>query len=139
MPRTRTLAQLESELLEKLRSIRDEVASQLANLDHRIEALSGKAAVVRRGGRRGRGPGRPKVIRRGGRVVGGVPGKPLKAFLVEALQAGGSMRALDLTKAVLDAGYKTHDRNFRQTVASALASDRRFRRVRRGIYKLSGK
>lgn len=142
MPRTRTVDQLQSELLEKLREIRDKMAADVSILDARIALLTGKSPLAltagrgRRGGRRGK---RAKVAKAPGRrrQVGGGAGKPLKAFLAEALETGGTMRARDLTEAVLAAGYTTKDRNFRQTVASALAGDRRFRRIRRGIYKLA--
>jgi hypothetical protein len=69
--------------------------------------------------------------------VGGVLGKPLKAFLVEALSNGGSMRARDLADAVLAAGYRTKDKNFPKAVAVALSTDKQFRRVSRGVYKLA--
>jgi hypothetical protein len=47
------------------------------------------------------------------------------------------LHARDLSDAVLAAGYRTKDKTFRQSVATALSTDKRFRRVRRGIYKLA--
>jgi hypothetical protein len=38
---------------------------------------------------------------------------------------------------VLAAGYRTKDKNFRQAVVVALSTDKRFRRVGRGVYKLA--
>ena len=136
MPRIKSIAELENELLDRLRQSRAQLAAQLKDVDSRIALLTGKPsparAVVRRGKAAKAAMAGPKR-----RQVGGVPGKPLKDFLAEAMGKGGSMRARDLTEAVLEAGYPTKDRNFRQTVASALAGDKRFRRIRRGIYKLA--
>lgn len=131
--------------------------AELEALDARIAAVTGGAVVAvavlrgRRGRRPGRKPGRPAgrrgrprgrpagrpVGRPAGRRGGARGGKSLKQYLAEALASGQSKRTNELTQAVLDAGYKTLDRNFRQTVASTLAGNKQFRRVRRGIYKLA--
>ena len=52
-------------------------------------------------------------------------------------KAKEGVRARDVTAAVLQAGYRTRDKTFNKTVAKMLASDKRFRRVSRGIYKLA--
>jgi hypothetical protein len=121
--------------------IRTRLAAELAMIDGRIALLGGKPAATPRLGRPPKGAKRGKRAKLGRppgrRQVGGVAGKSLKEFLVDAMKNGETMRARDLTDAVLAAGYATKDRNFRQTVASALAGDKRFRRIRRGMYKLA--
>ena len=150
MPRTKSIAELEKEIrtkqvrVEKLRRRRDRVASVLEDLNRQIFVLAGEVPPARKAGKRAggrRGAKRVKAVRRGRRRRGSlkaVGGKPLIALLVDALgKSDGSMRARDLADAVIKAGYKTRDRNFRQTVASTLAGDKRFHRISRGVYKLA--
>ena len=81
-----------------------------------------------------------KAAKKAATKVGRRKKKPLAQYLAEALsKAGTSMRAMDLANAVLKAGYPTRDKNFKQTVASALAVGKRFSRIDRGVYKLAGK
>jgi len=56
---------------------------------------------------------------------------------VLAKAKAGKMRAMHLADAVVEAGYVTRDRNFKNTVAKTLAKDKRFKRVGRGMYKLA--
>ena len=80
------------------------------------------------------------VVRKKGakKARGRAAKKPLSTCLLEALQrAGKPSRALELASAVRKAGYSTQDKNFKQTVASALGTDDRFERVSRGVYKLA--
>ena len=79
-----------------------------------------------------------KTAKKAARKAAGGGKKPLAQYLAEALAASSAgMRAMDLADAVLKAGYSTQDKNFRQTVARALAVDKRFSRVDRGVYKLA--
>jgi len=83
---------------------------------------------------------RRKAAKKAKRAVGRAVRKPLGLYLVQALgKAGKTLRALELASAVLKAGYVTTDKNFKQTVASTLAADKRFERVSRGVYTLAGK
>ena len=132
MPNTKSIAELSRALvaqqkrLVKLRSQRTKFLSSLQTIDRQIAALTGLA------GRKG--PARPAAGARRSRA-----GKALPACLIEALTKakGAKMRAMHLADAVVEAGYVTRDRNFKNTVAKTLAKDKRFKRVGRGIYKLA--
>jgi len=81
-----------------------------------------------------------KTVKKAAKKAGRGAKKPLAQYLAEALgKARTGMRAMNLADAVLKAGYSTKDKNFKQTVASTLATNGRFERVGRGVYKLAGK
>ena len=160
MPRTKTIPQIRKELaaqerrLAALQARRRTVAGQLQRLDSEIASLGGETPVVRPGpARKVRKKAAKKKahrirkvakkavkrpVKKATRRARGARGKPLTQYLAEALsKAKAGMRARDLTAAVLKAGYVTKDRNFKQTVAKTLGTDRRFTRVRLGVYKLA--
>jgi hypothetical protein len=137
MPRrTKTIAELRRELktkeraLGRLASRRRRLAAHLAALDRRIASLGGAASSVgaRAGGRRTRGRRRRKRA----------TGKPLVKYLRAALaRAKGGMRAKDVMKAVVKAGYPTCSKDFYGIVAAALRDKGHFKRLKRGIYTLA--
>ena len=129
MPSTKSIAELSRALaaqqkrVTKLQSQRAKLLSSLQAVDRQIAALTGTAGS----------PGRA-------RPAGGRAGrKSLPVCLMEVLASakGGKMRAMHLADAVVEAGYVTRDRNFKNTVAKTLAKDKRFKRVGRGMYKLA--
>ncbi len=132
MPNTKSIAELSRALaaqqkrLAKLQSRRAKLLSDLQTIEKQIAALNG------RDGRKG--PARPATGARRSRAK-----KALPAFLIEVLAKakGGKMRAMHLADAVVEAGYVTRDKNFKNTVAKTLAKDKRFKRVGRGMYKLA--
>jgi len=132
MPNTKSIAELSRALaaqqkrVAKLQSQRAKFLSDLQAIDKQIAALTGRAGV--------KGPARPATGARRSRAK-----KALPACLIEALAKakGTKMRAMHLADAVVEAGYVTRDRNFKNTVAKTLAKDKRFKRVGRGMYKLA--
>ena len=58
--------------------------------------------------------------------------------LVEVFQGKKSLSLADTIQAVLAAGYKTTSKNFATIVGNTMAKDKRFRRVRKGVYALKG-
>ena len=123
-------------------------------MDSEIASLGGEAPVARPGpARKVRKKAAKKRTRRIHKVAKkavkrrvkkavrrarGARGKPLTQYLAEALsKAKAGMRARDLTAAVLNAGYVTRDKNFKQAVAATLGTDKRFKRVSRGVYTLA--
>jgi hypothetical protein len=44
----------------------------------------------------------------------------------------------EAAEAVVAAGYKSKSKDFQNIVSMALSKDKRFRRVRRGVYALKG-
>ena len=135
-PRTKSIAELRRELkakeraLGRLASRRKKLAARLAVLDRRIASLGGAAPATgaRAGGRRTKG-------RRGRKRA---TGKPLVKYIRAALgRAKGGMRAKDVTKAVVKAGYPTCSKDFYGIVAAALRDKSHFKRLKRGIYTLA--
>jgi len=131
MAKTRTIAHLRKELeakgkqLQRLQATRKKLASQVGKLDREIAALCGKPAV-----RKVRTKRVKRAIKRtkGGRSLGDV--------LAQVLKGKGSVRVGDAAKMALGAGYKTTSKQFGNIVSQILATDDRFRRVRRGLFRL---
>ena len=160
MPKTKTIAQLRRQLalqerrLARLTTRRGTLARQLRRVDREIASLAGgpakpgprrkdrKKVAKKKAKKKARKKIAKKAVRktvkkatRRARERGG---KPLAQYLTEVLsKTKAGMRARDLTAAVLNAGYVTRDKNFKQTVAATLGTDKRFKRVSRGVYKLA--
>ncbi len=103
-------------------------------LDRRIAELEGlgiaKPAAAPR-----RKPGRRKA---GRRAVKPPRAGSLNSKLSEVLKAKGKCTVTEAAEAVLKAGYKSKSKDFANIVSMALSKDKRFRRVRRGVYALRG-
>lgn len=131
MAKTRTIAHLRKELgakekeLQRLQATRKKLASQVWKLDREIAALCGEPAV-----RKVRTKRVKRAIKRtkGGRSLGDV--------LAQVLKGKGSVRVGDAAKMALGAGYKTNSKQFGNIVSHILATDDRFRKVRRGLFRL---
>ena len=88
-------------------------------------------------GARGRKPGPKKGARRSTRKR--AKNKiTLPDALVAAVRKGSTVSPADAGKAVKAKGYKTTSKTFGVQVASALAKDKRFKKVGRGQYQLIG-
>ena len=59
-------------------------------------------------------------------------------LLVEALAAKGKLTVAEAVDAVLAAGYKSKSKLFKLIVNQALAKNKRFKRVGKGLYTLRG-
>ncbi len=132
-PRTMTIAELKKALRAKERVVgrlilrRGKLATRLASLDRKILALGGQVPSV--GG--GAGPRRKAGRRRR------ATGKPLVEYIGAVLaKSKAGMRAKDVTKAVVKAGYPTASKSFYGIVAAALRDTAKFKRLGRGVYTL---
>jgi hypothetical protein len=131
MAKTRTIAHLRNELaakekqLQGLQATRKKLASQVERLDREIAALCGKPAVRKTRAKRVK----PAVKRAKG-------GPSLSDVLAQVLKGKGSVRVGDAGKMALEAGYKTTSKQFGNIVSHILATDDRFRKVRRGLFRL---
>jgi hypothetical protein len=114
-------------VLPKLISMRDTLDQKIAELQGLIEVHAAPKRAARKMGRK-RGRKAQRMARAGS----------LSSKLVEVFQGKKSLSLGDATNAVLAAGYKTKSKNFSKVVGIALAQDKRFRRVRRGVYALKG-
>lgn len=138
-PRTRTIAELRRELRAKERALgrlvsrRKILAAHLAALDRRIASLNGAALSV------GAGAGGKRARRRRGRGRRRrATGKPLVSYIQAVLgKAKGGLRAKDVMKAVVKAGYPTCSKDFYGIVAAALRDTSKFKRLKRGVYTLA--
>jgi hypothetical protein len=128
-----TIAELKKELRVKERVVgrlmwrRKKLAARLASLDRKILSLGGQVSLA--GG--GTGPGRKARRRRR------ATGKPLVKYIEAVLaKSKTGMRAKDVTKAVVKAGYPTASKSFYGIVATALRDTSKFKRLGRGVYTL---
>ena len=112
-----------TKVLPKLVAMRDALDKKIAEL----QGLGEVKAVPKRARRK-----RAKKAMRASR-----PGS-LSSKLVEVFQGKKNLQLGDAIKAVLAAGYKTKSKNFATIVGNTLAPDKRFRRVRKGVYALKG-
>jgi len=133
--RIRSIEELRQELearekeLAGLRSQRTRLVRELAALDDRIARLVGEELQPKR-----KRAGKKKVRRKRKRAGG----KPLNQYIEEVLsKAKGAMRTTDIMNAVTKAGYRSTSKRFYYVVARTLRVDKRFRRVRPGLYKLA--
>jgi hypothetical protein len=95
-----------------------------------LEALCGAkptALARKRGGRRKAGRRAAKRARAGS----------LSNTLAEALKGKGKCTVAQAAEAAFKAGYRSKSKDFANIVSMALAKDKRFRRVRRGVYALA--
>jgi hypothetical protein len=114
-------------VLPKLVAMRDALDKKIADLQGLGEP---QEAPMR--GRRKLAKKRVKRAMRASR-----PGS-LLSKLVEVFQGKKNLPLGDAIQAVLAAGYKTKSKNFATIVGNTLAQDKRFRRVRKGVYALKG-
>lgn len=136
--------------LSRLQSQRAKIARQLAALDRKVSSLEGEAAKPKRKQvkRRRKVKKARLVVRRGRRKKVATKqkaprqratGKPLAAYIREALaKAKAGLSVTDAMKAVIAAGYRSHSKDFYAIVAKTLLTNKSFRRVTRGVYKVVG-
>ncbi len=111
--------------LPTLIAARDALNCQIAEL----ESLGAVKPTVKRRKK----PGRRKAARR---VVKPAREGSLSSTLAKAIEAKGKLTIAEAAKAVLAAGYKSKSNDFRNMVSITLSQDKRFRRVRRGVYAM---
>ena len=149
MPKAKCIAQLRRELaatqrqLVRLRWRRAKLGTQLARLDRQIADLTGGPAAAPAAKKRAAPKRKAKTARKAKGKPRGPAGRRQRS-LAQVIQdvlakATKPMQARDITAAVLKAGYKTKDKNFRATVAQRLAKSPQFNRLGRGVYKLAAK
>lgn len=114
--------------LADLQKQREQLLAELASVDGRIAALGPDSKPARRGGRR------PKVKGRSGPRGGNTLGNALAGILQSA---GKPMKLLDIVGAVEKSDYPSKSKHLRSMISQTLSRDSRFRKVRRGTYKLA--
>ena len=106
---------------------RDALNARIAELEGLVGAKPAPAAVARRKPRR-RKAARPAMK----------PGRAgsLNRTLAEVFEGKGRLTVAEAVEAVLAAGYRSKSKDFANIVSMTLSKDKRFRRVRRGVYAL---
>ena len=118
--------------LPELIAARDALNCQIAEL----EGLGGAKPTVKRRKKAGRRKAARRAVKRA--VVKPSRAGSLSSALMEALGAKGKLTISEAAEAVQAAGYKSKSKDFQNIVSMALSKDKRFRRVRRGVYALRG-
>ncbi|KPK80794.1 MAG: hypothetical protein AMJ81_11300 [Phycisphaerae bacterium SM23_33] len=149
----RSISELQGELqakerqLRRLQSRRGRLAKQLDAMDRRIGMLVGGGPRRRRRRKKVRGVRKARrAVRRRKRAVARpkaarkrATGKPLAAYIRESLaKSANGLSVTQITQAVTSAGYRSHSKDFYGIVAKTLLTNKGFRRVKRGVYKLAG-
>lgn len=155
-----SISELQAELKKRQRVLpglkkkADKLRKQLATLDAEIEMLEGAGKVtakkaakkaVKKTAKKAAKKAAKKVTRKVKKVAKKVAKKAKAAAgqpsLADALEgvlksAGNPMKVGDLVDGVLKAGYKTKSKIFRTIVSQTLSRDKRFKTVKRGVYKV---
>lgn len=142
--RRRVVSRLDQAEIAELRAALDKKMCQLADEKERL--LARVAEIDRLTGGKAAAPARPKAVK--GRKVG----RPAKVAKVRQVRGGPTlgnrleqllkdapkpMRVLQLLEAVKESGYPSKSPHLRSMVNQTLSRDPRFRKVRRGTYKLA--
>ena len=129
---------LKKEIARRQRKLPTLIAARdtLNRLIAELEALGGEkpTAVARKKA------GRRKAARRAVKRAAVKPAREgsLSSTLVEALRSKGKWAVAEAAEAAIAAGYKSKSKDFVNIVSMTLSKDKRFRRVRRGVYALKG-
>lgn len=115
--------------LKELRARRRRIAGQLEVLDRRITAVSGTRPRPPRGKKAIAVPPRTRAKGR----------QSLSDVLATVLRGKGSVKVAEAAKLALAAGYQTSSSQFGNIVSQTLTSDKRFRKVARGVYASVGR
>jgi hypothetical protein len=137
MPRPKlekvTVEELKKEIARRQKGLAKLVAKRDC-LNCQIAELESLGIVAKPAAKRGRKPGRKR-----GRKTGRAPqAGSLIGLLVDALGAKGKLTVAEAVAAVLARGYKSKSKSFKLIVNQALAKNKRFKRVGKGLYTLKG-
>ena len=137
MPR-RSLAKVSTDALKKELQRRLEVLPKLIaqrdELNCRIAELEALGAVEKAP----KPTSMPAAKKRGRRAKRTKSAVSLASTLAEAIKAKETMSVAEAAEAVLASGYKSKSKDFPNLVNMTLASDKRFERVARGVYRVKG-
>jgi len=139
MPNTKTIAELKAEVaakeaqLARLQAQRNGVAKRLASVDGEIAALVGRTGAPKR--RAGKKAAKKVVVKRKTRPK---KGHSLADVLAKVLAGKGTIKVSEAAKLAVAAGYRSTSGKFGNMVSQALVSDKRFRKIARGLYARKG-
>ncbi len=111
----------------KLLAKRDRLAAELAELDNELRALGQTVPSARGGAPSTRLPGAPRTRARND--------MPLADAIAAAMEVRAEVTPKEAAELVMSNGYQTTSKNFGMMVSNALAKDKRFKRVSRGLYQ----
>ena len=135
MPSTKTIAELRRELaakegkLKTLTARRNKLTAQLSGVDRKIAKLGGDKSIS---GKKSAAKTSPKRRKRAKNK------QSLADVLASVLKGGKGVRVAEAVKLALAAGYKSASKQFPNIVSQALSTDKRFKKVSRGVYALKG-
>ena len=137
MPRAKlakvSVKELKKEIVRRQRALPKLIVKRDA-LDKKIAELQGLGEPQAAPKRTRRKLGKKRGRKAHGRARAG----SLSSKLVEVFQDKKRLPLAEAIQAVLAAGYKTKSKNFATIVGMTLSKDKRFKRVRKGVYALKG-
>ena len=134
MAKTKTIAELRRELaakegkLKTLTARRSKLTVQMSAVDREIAKLGGEGVP----GKKGRAKPVSKRRKRAKNK------QSLADVLASVLKGKRGVRVSEAAKLAFAAGYKSASKQFANIVSQALSTDKRFRKVSRGVYALKG-
>lgn len=141
MPRAKlakvSVEELKKEIVRRQRALPKLIAKRDA-LDKKIAELQGLGEVKAAPKRARRKMGKKRVKKLEKKVMPVSRAGSLASKLVEVFQNKKRLSVVEATDAVLATGYKSKSKDFGNIVSMTLSKDKRFRRVRRGVYALKG-
>ena len=124
---------LKKELQRRLEAL-PELIAQRDDLNRRIAQLEALGAVEKAP----EPTSVPAPKKRGRRAKHAKSPMGLASTLAEAIKAKESVSVAEAAEAALASGYKSKSKDFPNLVNMTLASDKRFERVARGVYRVKG-
>jgi len=151
MPRkakSATISELRRQLAAKERKLatvlnrREKLVARLQAIDEEILAMGGEVPTAKRKKRR-----KARKATKAAKTTKATKGKarrkragrkPVGDYIAKVLAgAADGLRIKDIAPAVIKAGYKTRSKDFYGIIATAVRSDKRFKKIRRGVYALA--
>jgi hypothetical protein len=129
MPIDQLEAVLDRRKREALQQERRELADRLAEVERELAELGAAPAKRGRKKKAAKKKGRGRKGPRGGATLGNKLAQILGG-------AGGPMKLVDIVQAVEKSDYSSKSKYLRSMINQTLSKDSRFKKVRRGTYKL---
>ncbi len=134
MPKTKTIAELRQQLVAKEKQLkaltarRKKITTQLSAVDREIALLGGNAAPAKKAKKKTMRKRRKRTRNK----------ENLAGVLEAVLKGKKGVKVSEAVRLVRATGYKSTAKLFGNIVSQALTSNKRFKKISRGVYALKG-